>query len=65
MLANVSNNRLAQPGSTSGLINLVHLVVNRLGDRGVAYVVVSGVGDRGRLTQIAQSVYDQMEKTGG
>ena len=34
-------------------------------DRGVAYVVVSGVGDRGRLTQIAQSVYDQMEKTGG
>jgi anti-sigma factor RsiW len=33
-------------------------------DRGVAYVV-SGVGDRGRLTQIAQSVYDQMEKTGG
>ena len=34
-------------------------------DRGVAYVVVSGVGDRGRLTQIAQSVYDQMDKTGG
>jgi anti-sigma factor RsiW len=33
-------------------------------DRGVAYVV-SGVGDRGRLTQIAQSVYDQMDKTGG
>ena len=33
-------------------------------DRGVAYVV-SGAGDRGRLTQIAQSVYDQMEKTGG
>ena len=33
-------------------------------DRGVAYVV-SGVGDRGRLTQIAQSVYDQMEKSGG
>ena len=31
-------------------------------DRGVAYVV-SGAGDRGRLTQIAQSVYDQMEKT--
>ena len=31
-------------------------------DRGVAYVVVSSVGDRGRLTQIAQSVYDQMEK---
>src|SRR6266436_7156673 len=30
-------------------------------DRGVAYVV-SGVGDRARLTQIAQSVYDQMEK---
>ena len=34
-------------------------------DRGVAYVVVSSIGDRGRLTQIAQSVYDQMEKTGG
>jgi hypothetical protein len=37
-------------------------------DRGVAYVVVSGVDDRGRLTQIAQSVYDQMDKidkTGG
>jgi len=33
-------------------------------DRGVAYVV-SGVGDRSRLTQIAQSVYDQMEKAGG
>jgi anti-sigma factor RsiW len=33
-------------------------------DRGVAYGV-SGVGDRGRLTQIAQSVYDQMDKTGG
>jgi anti-sigma factor RsiW len=37
-------------------------------DRGVAYVVVSGVDDRSRLTQIAQSVYDQMDKidkTGG
>ncbi|MBR1190862.1 anti-sigma factor [Bradyrhizobium sp. AUGA SZCCT0240] len=34
-------------------------------DRGVAYVVVSSIGDRGRLTQIAQSVYDQMEKPGG
>src|SRR3954452_9545021 len=33
-------------------------------DRGVAYVV-SGVGDRGRLTQIAQSIYYQMEKAGG
>src|SRR5712672_4331577 len=33
-------------------------------DRGVAYVV-SGVGDRARLTQIAQSVYDQMEKAKG
>jgi hypothetical protein len=30
----------------------------------VAYVV-SGVGDRGRLMQIAQSVYDQMEKAKG
>jgi anti-sigma factor RsiW len=34
-------------------------------DRGVAYVVVSAVNDRERLTQIAQSVYDQMEKNGG
>jgi anti-sigma factor RsiW len=34
-------------------------------DRGVAYVVVSAVNDRDRLTQIAQSVYDQMEKNGG
>jgi anti-sigma factor RsiW len=34
-------------------------------DRGVAYVVVSSVDDRARLSQIAQSVYDQMEKTGG
>src|SRR6267154_1007363 len=33
-------------------------------DRGVGYVV-SGGNDRGRLTQIAQSVYDQMEKSGG
>ena len=33
-------------------------------DRGVGYVV-SGGSDRGRLTQIAQAVYDQMEKAGG
>ena len=33
-------------------------------DRGVGYVV-SGGSDRGRLTQIAQAVYDQMEKSGG
>ena len=33
-------------------------------DRGVGYVV-SGGTDRGRLTQIAQAVYDQMEKSGG
>jgi anti-sigma factor RsiW len=33
-------------------------------DRGVGYVV-SGGTDRTRLTQIAQSVYDQMEKGGG
>ena len=33
-------------------------------DRGVGYVV-SGGADRGRLTQIAQAVYDQMDKTGG
>ena len=34
-------------------------------DDGVAYAVVSTGIDRGRLTQIAQAVYDQMEKTGG
>ena len=34
-------------------------------DDGVAYAVVSSGIDRGRLTQIAQAVYDQMEKTGG
>ena len=34
-------------------------------DDGVAYAVVSSGTDRGRLTQIAQAVYDQMEKTGG
>jgi anti-sigma factor RsiW len=33
-------------------------------DRGVGYVV-SGGSDRTRLTQIAQAVYDQMEKSGG
>jgi anti-sigma factor RsiW len=33
-------------------------------DRGVGYVV-SGGNDRGRLTQIAQAVYDQMDKKGG
>jgi anti-sigma factor RsiW len=33
-------------------------------DRGVGYVV-SGGTDRGRLTQIAQAVYDQLEKNGG
>src|SRR6478609_7827124 len=32
-------------------------------DDGVAYAVVSTGIDRGRLTQIAQAVYDQMEKT--
>lgn len=34
-------------------------------DDGVAYAVVSTGIDRGRLTQIAQAVYDQMEKSGG
>jgi anti-sigma factor RsiW len=33
-------------------------------DRGVGYVV-SGGSDRNRLTQIAQVIYDQMEKNGG
>src|SRR5438477_363900 len=31
-------------------------------DDGVVYAVVSTGADRGRLTQIAQAVYDQMEK---
>lgn len=34
-------------------------------DHGVAYAVVTGAGDRTRLTQIAQAIYDQMEKNGG
>ena len=33
-------------------------------DDGVVYAVVSTGADRGRLTQIAQAVYDQMEKKG-
>ena len=33
-------------------------------DDGVVYAVVSTGVDRGRLTQIAQAVYDQMEKKG-
>jgi hypothetical protein len=31
-------------------------------DDGVVYAVVSTGVDRGRLTQVAQAVYDQMEK---
>jgi len=34
-------------------------------DDGVIYAVVSTGADRGRLTQIAQAIYDQMEKKGG
>jgi anti-sigma factor RsiW len=34
-------------------------------DDGVVYAVVSTGADRGRLTQIAQAIYDQMEKKGG
>ena len=33
-------------------------------DSGVVYAVVSTGTDRGRLTQVAQAVYDQMEKKG-
>ncbi len=33
-------------------------------DRGVGYVV-SGGSDRERLTQVAQMVYEQTEKSGG
>lgn len=53
--AEATQMRYAAQGSDSALF---------WADRGVAYVV-SGGNDRGRLTQIAQSVYDQMEKTGG
>ena len=34
-------------------------------DDGVVYAVVSTDADRGRLTQVAQAIYDQMEKKGG
>jgi hypothetical protein len=34
-------------------------------DDGVIYAVVSTGADRGRLTQVAQAIYDQMEKKGG
>ncbi len=34
-------------------------------DDGVIYAVVSTDADRGRLSQVAQAVYDQMEKKGG
>ena len=34
-------------------------------DDGVVYAVVSTGADRGRLNQVAQAVYDQMEKKGG
>lgn len=34
-------------------------------DDGVIYAVVSTGADRGRLSQVAQAVYDQMEKKGG
>lgn len=53
--AEATQMRYAAQGSDSALF---------WADRGVAYVV-SGGNDRGRLTQIAQSVYDQMEKNGG
>jgi anti-sigma factor RsiW len=33
-------------------------------NRGIGYVV-SGSSDRERLAQVAQAVYDQVEKTGG
>jgi anti-sigma factor RsiW len=53
--AEATQMRYAAQGSDSALF---------WADRGVGYVV-SGGNDRGRLTQIAQSVYDQMEKSGG
>jgi anti-sigma factor RsiW len=53
--AETTQMRYAADGSDSALF---------WADRGVGYVV-SGGADRGRLTQIAQAVYDQMEKNGG
>jgi anti-sigma factor RsiW len=53
--AEATQMRYAAQGSDSALF---------WADRGVGYVV-SGGTDRGRLTQIAQAVYDQMEKSGG
>jgi anti-sigma factor RsiW len=53
--AEATQMRYAAQGSESALF---------WADRGVGYVV-SGGSDRGRLTQIAQAVYDQMEKSGG
>ena len=53
--AEATQMRYAAQGSESALF---------WADRGVGYVV-SGGNDRGRLTQIAQAVYDQMEKSGG
>lgn len=53
--AEATQMRYAAQGSESALF---------WADRGVGYVV-SGGNDRGRLTQIAQAVYDQMEKNGG
>jgi anti-sigma factor RsiW len=53
--AGATQMRYAAQGSESALF---------WADRGVGYVV-SGGNDRGRLTQIAQAVYDQMEKSGG
>jgi len=53
--AEATQMRYAAQGSDSALF---------WADRGVGYVV-SGGNDRGRLTQIAQAVYDQMEKSGG
>jgi anti-sigma factor RsiW len=52
--AGATQMRYASQGSDSALF---------WADRGVGYVV-SGGNDRGRLTQIAQAVYDQMEKSG-
>jgi anti-sigma factor RsiW len=53
--AKTTQMRYAAEGSDSALF---------WADRGVGYVV-SGGTDRGRLTQIAQAVYDQMDKNGG
>ena len=54
--AEATQMRFAEEGKESTLFGA---------DDGVVYAVVSTDMDRGRLSQVAQAVYDQMEKKGG